>query len=61
MSYFDDSDTQYVEAMKEYIEKLRKQQTESPEEARNDAREALIRTGVLEADGSPKKSIVSWG
>lgn len=61
MSYLDESDKEYIQEMKSYIDHLKQKYDNSPENAAIEAKEALIRTGVLESDGSPKKSIVSWG
>ena len=40
---------EYAFAMElaEYVERLRKQYTESPDSAKSEAEEALIRTGVI--------------
>lgn len=47
----------FIHGMTAYIKKLK---ALAPEEAQKDAKEALIRTGVLTKDGKIKKSIVSW-
>lgn len=48
-------DEEYIDAMKEYIELL-KEKWDADE-----ARAALIRTGVLNEDGSRKESICTLG
>lgn len=50
----------FAEQMKEYVERLRRQAKTSKETAAQEAMKALIETGVLNSDGSPKKRIVSW-
>ena len=51
------SDKEYIEGMKRYLEELKQQ---PPEQAKDEAKKALIRTGVLTRNGKPKKTIVSW-
>ena len=53
----DKEDAEFIEGMRQYINKLR---SLSPECAKKEAQEALIRTGVLDEHGNPKKNIVSW-
>lgn len=50
-------DQAFIKGMAEYLQKLKALPQEM---ARQEAREALIRTGVLTKDGKSKKSIVSW-
>lgn len=57
----DKDDAKYIDDMKDYIAGLRKRWEESPKEAKIEAIEALIRTGVLDSEGKSKKSIVPWG
>ena len=49
-----------VEGMKKYIAKLMEEGTKAPEKTREEAIEALTRTGVLSEDGKTKDEIVSW-
>ena len=51
------SDAQYLEDMSAYIERLRSMPAE---QAKEEAKEALKRTGVLDEQGRPKEKIVSW-
>ncbi|WP_281513157.1 hypothetical protein [Bacteroides acidifaciens] len=46
-----------ISGMDEYIEYLK---SLPPDQTREEAREILIRTGVLDKDGNPKENIVSW-
>jgi len=46
-----------VAGMAEYTRALR---TQSPEQAKLEARKALQRTGVISSNGRLKKAIVSW-
>ncbi len=48
-------DEQYLDAMKEFIKRLKE------EGDADEARAALIRTGVLNEDGSRKESICALG
>lgn len=48
---------EYIRGMDEYIKYL---ESLPPEQARKEAREDLIRSGVLDKDGNPKENIVSW-
>ncbi len=50
-------DQNFIQSMTEYIKTLRAQ---TPEIAREEARNALYRTGVTTKDGKLKDSIVSW-
>lgn len=47
----------YMEKMDTYIRELEKLNEVNPEEAKRQARESLIRSGILNTDGSPKKQI----
>lgn len=51
------SSEEMIRGMDEYIEYLK---SLPPEQARKDARQTLIKTGVLDEDGNPKENIVSW-
>lgn len=53
-------DNIFIEEMDNYIKMLEKQMTDSKEIAIQEAKEALIRTGVSNKNGSIKKKIVSW-
>ncbi|MCC8028628.1 MAG: hypothetical protein LIO75_02315 [Lachnospiraceae bacterium] len=55
-----ESDTCYLEEMREYVFSLQKQQSEAPDTACDDAKKALIRTGVTTPAGVPKEKIVTW-
>lgn len=46
-----------IRGMDEYIQYFK---SLPPEQAREEARQTLIRTGVLDKDGNPKENIVSW-
>lgn len=48
-----------LQAMKQYLENFEKLAKENPEEAKIQAKESLIRCGVLNEDGSPKEHIVT--
>jgi len=50
----------FMEAISLYIEELQKQIEHDPKAAKREAREALIRTGVLTSKGKNKDVIVSW-
>ncbi len=52
-------DDNYLDGMKKYFNELKKKQEESPQKASNDAKKALIRTGVANSKGKIKKKIVS--
>lgn len=47
----------YIEGIDDYIEQLEKMNKVNPEAARKEAMESLIRSGVLNSDGKPKKQI----
>ena len=50
-------DIEFVKQFRDYFRMLQ----EMPQEAaRKEAQDALIRTGVIDRDGKPKKNIVSW-
>lgn len=55
-----EDETVYIREMDLYIAKLRKQLDSSKIKAREDARQALLRTGVITNDGKTKENIVSW-
>jgi len=55
-----DSEKDITRAMDSYISELKRVKKESPEKAYNDAKKALIRTGVMTKNGNMKKKIVSW-
>lgn len=48
-----------LQNMKQVMENLEKLAKENPEEARKQARESLIRCGILNEDGSQKEHIVT--
>lgn len=50
----------YAQKMKAYVEKLEEQAKCSKEDAKKEAKEALIATGVINENGSSKTKIVSW-
>lgn len=50
----------YAQQMKAYVEKLEEQAKYSKEDAKKEAKEALIATGVINENGSSKTKIVSW-
>lgn len=54
-------DMSFANELREYGQKLRERYVLDERKAREDARDALIRTGVLNKDGRPKEQIVSWG
>lgn len=47
----------YIQGMDQYIEKLRKMRKANPGQAKENARESLVESGVLNEDGTPKKKI----
>lgn len=47
----------YIKGMDDYIEKLKTMESLNPNEARQKAKESLIRSGILEQDGTPKRQI----
>mgnify|MGYP000153715467 FL=1 len=47
----------YIEGIDDYIEHLEKMNKVNPEAARKEAMESLIRSGILNSDGKPKKQI----
>lgn len=49
----------FANELREYGQKLRERYALDEREARVDACDALIRTGVIDKDGSPKKRIVT--
>ena len=53
-------DNIFIEEMDNYIKKLEKQKNDSKEIALQEAKEALVRTGVCTKKGNVKRKIVSW-
>ena len=53
-------DLMLIKDMESFIEKLKKQQQNSQEDAYKDAKQALYRTGVISKNGKTKKKIVTW-
>lgn len=51
---------QRVAAMRKYVATKQAQAKKEPTAASEDARGALVRTGVITKNGNPKKVIVSW-
>ncbi len=51
---------EYAQKMEIYVTQLENQAKTSREDAINEAEKALIATGVINADGSAKRKIVSW-
>lgn len=51
---------QRVDAMRKYVDAKQVQAKKFPVIAREEARGALVRTGVITKAGNPKKVIVSW-
>lgn len=49
-----------VRSMEKYVSTIQKSALADPEQAKQDARKALIRTGVATSNGNLKKVIVSW-
>ena len=47
----------YIDGMDQYIEHLKKMRTENQEQARKDAVENLIESGIFNLNGTPKKKI----
>ncbi len=45
---------EYATQIQEYVDNLRKQVAQNPEQARKDAKSALVRTGVLNRSGKRK-------
>lgn len=54
------SERKYLVEMDNYIVKLKKMEHASGEAACNEAKKALLRTGVVTRSGKAKKKIVSW-
>ncbi len=54
------NEMQRVTAMRKYVVAKQAQAKESPVIAREEAKGALVRTGVITKGGNPKKVIVSW-
>ena len=50
----------YAQQMRAYVEKLEEQAKHSKEDAKKEAKKALIATGVINENGSSKTKIVSW-
>lgn len=50
----------FANELRDYVLSLKEEYKTSPDKARDAAREALIRTGVMSEDGVAKKKIVSW-
>ncbi len=50
----------FANEMRNYVQTLREAYAHSPLDACEDAREALLRTGVTSSDGATKEKIVSW-
>ncbi len=49
-----------AQSMKKYVSQIKKDVAADPETARQEAKDALIRTGVATCKGNLKKVIVSW-
>ena len=54
------NEMQRVTAMRKYVVAMQVQAKKSPATAKEEARGALVRTGVITKAGNPKKVIVSW-
>lgn len=54
------NEMQRVTAMRKYVTAKQTQAKKSPAIAKEEARGALVRTGVITKSGKPKKVIVSW-
>lgn len=54
------NDEKYIREMQQYVERLKAQGGEDRTTASKDARNALVRTGVLTQNGRAKKKIVTW-
>lgn len=57
---FREDELVFANGLRDYVLSLKENYEKSPDEARNAAREALIRTGVMSEDGETKEKIVSW-
>lgn len=55
-----ENEARYLRDMEIYIKRLEDEQVKSKEIAYQEAKKALIRTGVMDKDGKMKKKIVSW-
>lgn len=55
-----ENEARYLRDMEIYIKRLEDEQVKSKESAYQEAKKALIRTGVMDKDGKMKKKIVSW-
>ena len=51
----------YANELREYVAERRRLAQDDPGRARKEARESLIRSGVLNPDGTEKEQIVFWG
>lgn len=54
------TDEELIKAMGKYVCNLKKQQNRPSEKMYNEAKSALVRTGVVTKRGKTKKRIVSW-
>ena len=50
----------YLKDMKDYVNALKKRMKDSDNKTYEEAKDALIRTGVMTKNGRPKKKIVNW-
>lgn len=50
----------FANELRDYVLSLKEEYKDSPDKARDAAKEALIRTGVMSEDGVAKEKIVSW-
>lgn len=55
-----ENEARYLKDMEIYIKRLEDEQVKSKENAYQEAKKALIRTGVMDKNGKMKKKIVSW-
>lgn len=55
-----EDEMQKVVAMQNYVNEKKNQAKQTPEIAKEEAKKALKRTGVVSKRGNPKKVIVSW-
>lgn len=54
------SESKYLDELEAYIVKLKGMKHNSADDAYREAKEALLRTGVVTKSGRIKKKIVSW-
>ncbi len=54
------NEEKYLKDMRNYVSALKRKKSASDNKVCEEAKDALIRTGVLNKNGRPKKKIVNW-